>query len=82
MWYPDFKGFMNLRVKPRKLENAKERPKIDGLQKGPSYLAYPSNYSWGRLTSSQSGIDNIKQHVHEVALKNSKLSIKHCRYIS
>ena len=43
--YPDFKGFMNLRVKPIKLDNAKERPKIDGLQKGPSYLAYPSNYS-------------------------------------
>lgn len=57
---PDFRGFMNLRVEPIKLENAKEGPKMGGLQRGPCYLAYPSKYSWGRLTSSQSSIDKTK----------------------
>ena len=42
---PDFRGFTNLRVEPIKLENAKEGPKMGGLQRGPCYLAYPSKYS-------------------------------------
>lgn len=52
---------MNLRVKPINLENAKERRRMGRLQRDPSYLADPSKYSWGKLTSSQSAIDNIKK---------------------